>query len=91
MVAIESAEVIVHEPVHMRVLASQDGGSGRAADGVSAVGSFKQHALFGDAIDVWGGGDFVETSAISGNGFQRMVIGEDKYDIGAFRSAGDHR
>ena len=90
LVAIESAEVIVHEPVHVRVLAGQDGGAGWAADGVTAVGSLKEHAFFGDAIDIWSGGDFVETSAVRGNGFQCMVIGEDKNNIGAFRGAGDH-
>lgn len=84
LIAIEAAEVVVHEAVHVGVLAREDGGTGWAADGISAEGPLEQHAFLGDAIDVRGRGNFIETSAVSGNGFQGMVIGEDENDVRAF-------
>lgn len=74
------------------MFASEDCGAGRAADGVSAVGSFEQHAFLGDAVDVRGGGDFIETCAVCGDRLQCMVVRENEDDVWSFgRNEGRER
>ncbi len=76
--AVEAAGIVVQEAVHVGVLAGQDRGARRAADGVSAVGATEQHALLGDAVDVRGGRDLVVAIAVGGDSFGCMVVGENE-------------
>jgi len=79
--AVEAAVVVVEEAVEVRVFAGQNRGTGWAADGISAERVVKDHAFFGDAIDVRGRGNLVKAFAVSGDGFGGVVVGEDEDDI----------
>ncbi len=65
------------------MLAGQDVGAGRAADGIGTEGILEKHALRGDTVDVGGGCDLIEEPARVGrDGIAGVVIREHEDDVG---------
>ena len=62
--AVEVAVVVVEEAVDVGVLAGEDAGAGRSADGVGAIRAFENGSLFREAVDVRSGRDVLEAAAV---------------------------
>ena len=94
LVAVELGAV-VEEAVEVGMFASEDAGSGGAADGVGAKAVFEEEAVLGDAIDGRGGCDFVEDAAgIGRDGLAGVVVGKEEKNVGALgrdKGAGGER
>ena len=86
--AVEFGAVVIDEAVDVRVLAGEDAGARRAADRVGAIRTLENRALLGEAVDVRGGRDVLEAAAVGRDGLQRVVVGKQENDVGAFRSEG---
>lgn len=61
--AVKVGRVVVEKTVQVAVLAGQDVGAGRAADGIGAEGILKKHALLRDPVDIRGGSNIVEKAS----------------------------
>ena len=70
---------VAAEPVDVAVLAGQDVGAGRAADGIGAKGIQKHRALFGESIDV---GSLIDLRTVGADGLDGVIVRKDEYDIG---------
>ena len=87
--SVKVRRVVVEKAVQVAVLAGQDVGAGRAADGIGAEGIFEKHALRGDTVDVGGGCDLIEEPARVGrDGIAGVVIGEHEDDVGLLSRGG---
>ena len=92
LAAVEATEVVVHEAILVAVLAGQNGGARRTADGVAAIGSLKQQAFPGDAVDVGSRRDlFVATALVCRDGLQRVIVGEDEENVRALGGSQRHQ
>ena len=76
------------EPVLVAVLAREDHGAARPADGVGAEGAPEDHALARQLVDAGRGVHARESPAVRPDGVGGVVVGEDKEDIGAFGGGG---
>ena len=64
-------KVVVNFAVQVAVLARENNGTGRCTDRVSDTGIGKQHALFGNPVDI---GRFNQLVGIGTNGLVGMII-----------------
>ena len=88
--AVEAAVGVVEEAVGVAVLAGEDGGPRRPADGVGHEAPVEAHALLRDAIDV-GRLDQLPRIAIGADGLVGVVVGEDEDDVGPLGGEGRGR
>lgn len=71
-------KMVVHLSVEMRMLSGQDGGATWGTDGIGHAGIGKQHAHFGNPVNIR---RLDQCVVICGNGLVGMVIRHDKDDI----------
>ena len=76
---IESGELV--DAVVVRVLPGPDNGSAGRADGVGDEGIREAHTFVGEAVKVWRGSDFGQTSAISADRVGRVIVRHYVEDI----------
>jgi len=74
---------VVHKAVFVAVFATHNDSAGRATDRVGAEGVFKEHAVGGELVDFWGGVDGFEPAVVGADGVGRVVVGEEKDDVGS--------
>lgn len=73
-------KMVVNFPVEMAMLSGQNSRPRRGTNGISDTGIGKQHAHFGNPIDV---GSFDQVIAVGRNRLIGMIIGHDENDVGA--------
>ena len=75
---------VTHESIQVAMFAGLNHRTAGAANGVRAKAIDEQHAFVGKAIDVGRGSHILQPTFVGANGMGRMVIREDKQDIGTF-------
>ena len=80
---------VAAEAVRVAVLAGEDGGAARAADGVAAERAREDDALGGQPVDARRGVDAVhpgsvgEMGPVGADGVGRVIVAEDEEDVGS--------
>ena len=77
LVAVEPVEH--RHPVHVGILAGEDGGAARGADGIHRETPVQTKALATDAIQIRG---LVDDAAVRTDGVGGVVVRHDEQDVG---------